>query len=116
MKKMRILIGFAAGLFLWFFWRFVLAGIYTVDQNERAVITRFGRADRLPGLTTLDDPIAQHLREEERSRYVFPQVHVIQPGGPYLRMPWEEVHKVTISTFTVNMEHDPEDYAANSGG
>src|SRR5205085_1332681 len=70
----------------------------------------------VPGLTTLDDPIAQHLREEERQRYVFPQVRVIQPGGPYLKMPWETVHKVRIATATVNMAYDPEDAFANHGG
>jgi regulator of protease activity HflC (stomatin/prohibitin superfamily) len=113
---MQVLIGCCIGFLLWFFLRIVLGGIYTVDQNERAVVTRFGRAERLAGLTTLDDPIAQYLREEERSRYVFPQVRVIQPGGPYLRMPWEKVHKVRIATMTVNMALDPEDPRANDSG
>jgi len=113
---MQILVGCLIGVFVWFFLRIVLGGVYTVDQNERAVITRFGRAERIPGRTTLDDPIAQHLREEERSRYVFPQVRVIQPGGPYLKMPWEKVHKVRIATSTVNMAHDPEDALANDAG
>ena len=58
---MPILTGFLIGFFLWFLLRIVLTGIYTVDQNERAVKTVFGRADRLPGgKTTLDDPIAEH--------------------------------------------------------
>jgi regulator of protease activity HflC (stomatin/prohibitin superfamily) len=113
---MQIFVGCCIGFVLWFFFRFVVAGVYTVDQNERAVITRFGRADRLPGRTTLDDPIARHLRDEERSRYVFPQVSVIQPGGPYLKMPWETIHKVRIATATVNMALDPEDPHANEGG
>ncbi len=113
---MQVLIGCCIGLFLWFLFRVVLTGIYTVDQNERAVITRFGRAERLAGRTTLDDPIAQHLSEEERSRYIYPQVRVIQPGGPYLKLPWEKVHKVRIATATVNMALDPEDPLANEGG
>jgi regulator of protease activity HflC (stomatin/prohibitin superfamily) len=113
---MQVLIGCATGLFLWFFFRVVLTGIYTVGQNERAVIARFGHAERIPGRTTLDNPIAQHLSGEERSRYVYPQVRVIQPGGPYLKLPWEKVHKVRIATATVNMALDPEDSLANQGG
>src|SRR5258705_9392614 len=113
---MEILIGCFLGFFLWFLLRLVLTGIYTVDQNERAVKTSFGRAERLPGKTTLDDPIAAYLREEERSRYTFPQVRVIPPGGPYLKMPWERVHKVRIATTTINMAQDLEDATANSGG
>ena len=113
---MDILIGCFLGFFLWFLLRLVLTGIYTVDQNERAVKTSFGRAERLPGKTTLDDPIAAYLREEERSRYTFPQVRVIPPGGPYLKMPWEKVHKVRIATTTINMALDIEDPSANDGG
>ena len=47
---MEGLLGFFIGCFLWFLVRCVLMGIYTVDQNERAVKTRFGRAERpVPG-------------------------------------------------------------------
>jgi regulator of protease activity HflC (stomatin/prohibitin superfamily) len=114
---MQILTGFFIGFFFWFLFRFVLSGIYTVDQNERAVKTSFGRADRLPGgKTTLDDPIAEFLDAEERSRYQFPQVRVIQPGGPYFKMPWEKVRKVRIATNTLNMATDLEDPHANNGG
>ena len=106
---------FLAGLGCWFILRFVVMGLYTVDQNERAVKTSFGRADRL-NATTLDDPIAQYLNEEERERYTYPQVRVIPPGGPYFKMPWETIHKVSIATMTVNMALDPEDPLANEGG
>jgi regulator of protease activity HflC (stomatin/prohibitin superfamily) len=105
------------GASAWFFVRILLLGVYTVDQNERAVKTSFGRAERVPGgKTTLDDPIADHLRPEERERYLYPQVRVIQPGGPYFRMPWEKIHKVSIATMTVNMAMDLEDPTANQGG
>jgi regulator of protease activity HflC (stomatin/prohibitin superfamily) len=114
---MAILTGCLLGFLLWFFLRIVLTGIYTVDQNERAVKTVFGRADRLPeGKTTLDDPIAEYLREEERPRYAYPQVRVIQPGGPYLKMPWEKIYKVRIATTTINMAVDLENPEANEGG
>ena len=91
-------------------------GVYTVDQNERAVKTSFGRAVRVPGgKTTLDDPIAESLRPEERARYYYPQVRVIPPGGPYFKMPWEKIHKVSIATMTVNMALDLEDPSRQRG-
>ena len=106
---MQIVIGIVFGLAAWFVLRILLMGVYTVDQNERAVKTRFGRAVRVPGgKTTLDDPIAEVLRPEERTRYTYPQVRVIQPGGPYFKMPWEKIHKVSIATMTVNMALDLE--------
>jgi regulator of protease activity HflC (stomatin/prohibitin superfamily) len=111
------LAGIVLGLAAWFFVRFILIGVYTVDQNERGVKTVFGRAERVPGgKTTLDDPIAEHLRPEERERYSYPQVRVIPPGGPYFKMPWEKIHKVTISTQIVNMAMDLEDPTANQNG
>jgi len=114
---MEILIGASIGLAVWFLLRFVLMGVYTVDQSERAVKTRFGRAVRvLGGKTTLDDPIAEFLRPEEKPRYSYPQVRVIPPGGPYFKMPWERIHKVSIATMTVNMALDLEDHSANDGG
>ena len=114
---MLILVGVIAGLAAWFAMRVVLLGVYTVDQNERAVKTRFGRAVRVPGAkTTLDDPIAEFLRPEERSRYSYPQVRVIPPGGPYFKMPWEKIRKVSIATMTVNMARDLENPSANENG
>lgn len=113
---MEILIGALLGGIAWFIVRVLVFGVYTVDQNERAVKTIFGRAERVEGKTTLDDPISEHLRPEERDRYVYPQVRVIPPGGPYFRMPWESIHKVSIATMTVNMALDLEDRSANQGG
>lgn len=114
---MDILAGILVGLFAWFLLRVVAMGLYTVDQDERAVKTRFGRAARVPGdKTTMDDPVSEHLRPEERSRYAYPQVRVIQPGGPYFKWPWEKIHKASIATVTVNMALDFEDPHANEGG
>jgi regulator of protease activity HflC (stomatin/prohibitin superfamily) len=112
---MLMLSGFLFGLGMWFVVRCVLIGIYTVDQNERAVKTVFGRAQRV-GKTTLDDPIAEGLRPEERDRYVYPQVRVIPPGGPYFKMPWEKIYKISIATTTMNMAVDLEDPTANNAG
>ena len=114
---MQILAGIVLGLIAWFLLRILLMGVYTVDQNERAVKTRFGRAVRVPGgKTTLDDPVSEMLRPEERARYTYPQVRVIPPGGPYFKMPWEKIYKVSIATMTVNMALDPESPAANDNG
>lgn len=108
--------GIFVGFVVWFIVKYLIAGLYTVDQNERAVKTVLGRAQRLPDQTTLDDPIAQTLRPDERERYKYPQLRVIQPGGPYFKWPWERVHKVSIATTTLNMAYDPETPSANSGG
>ncbi len=111
-----IALGAFLGFFGWFFLRYVLIGFYTVDQNERAVKTRFGRAVRMGKATTLDDPIAEHLNEKDKERYEYPLVQVIQPGGPYFRWPWEKIHKVKIATETINMALDLETPTANKNG
>jgi regulator of protease activity HflC (stomatin/prohibitin superfamily) len=108
--------GFLFGFFAWFTLRYVIFGFYTVDQNERAVKTSFGRAQRIEGRTTLDTPLAELLREDERDRYRYPLVRVIGPGGPYFKWPWEKIHRVTVSTQIANMALDPEDPSANNNG
>ncbi|MEA3212509.1 MAG: hypothetical protein QOE70_5566 [Chthoniobacter sp.] len=113
---MEILFGFIFGFIAWFLVRYLVAGLYTVDQNQRAVKTSFGRAERIGAQTTLDDPIAEHLQPEERDRYCYPQVRVIPPGGPYFKWPWERIYKVNVATQTANMAYDPEDPNANLGG
>src|SRR4028118_1859813 len=113
---MSVIMGFIVGFVAWFLVRYLLAGLYTVDQNERAVKTIFGRAERIPEVTTLDDPIADYLRDEEKERYKYPQVRVIMPGGPYFKWPWERVYKVSVATQTVNMAFDAENPAANHRG
>src|SRR5580765_4200520 len=113
---MTILPGIVFGFIAWFLVRYLVAGLYTVDQNERAVKTSFGRAERIGNATTLESPIAESLAAEERERYRYPQVRVIPPGGPYFKWPWERVYKVNIATQTVSMAFDPEDPQANLGG
>src|ERR1700744_5313310 len=111
-----IFFGCVVGFVAWFLVRYLVAGFYTVDQNERAVKTCFGRAERVGTATTLDDPISATLNAEERDRYNYPQVRVIPPGGPYFKWPWERVYKVTVATQTMNMALDLEDSSANSNG
>lgn len=111
---MSMMIGASFGLLAFFIVRYLIFGIYTVDQNERAVKTVFGKAQRLSegNATPFDDG----LNAEEKERYVFPQLRVIGPGGPYFAMPWEKVYKVSIATNTVNMAWDPENPHANTQG
>lgn len=113
---MALLFGCFSGFVVWFLYNYLWSGIYTVDQNERAVKTVFGRAQRIKEKTTLSDPVAINLIPAERERYSYPQVVIIPPGGPYFKFPWEEIHKVNIATQTLNMAVDPEDSKANHSG
>ena len=108
--------GFVLGFIAWFLVRYLAAGLYTVNQNERAVKTSFGRAERVGDANTLSDPVTANLSDEEKERYVYPQVRVIPPGGPYFKWPWEKVYKVSIATQTMNMAFDPDYPDANSQG
>lgn len=99
--------GCLIGFMVWFLAKYLVGGLYTVNQNERAVKSRFGRAQRVGTATTLDDPICEHLTADQKERYAYPQVRVIPPGGPYFKWPWEKIHKISIATETVNMAWDP---------
>ena len=113
---MSTFLGICVGFAAWFLIRYLVAGLYTVNQNERAVKTSFGRAQRVGEQKTLDDPLSEMLTPDEKTRYTYPQVRVIPPGGPYFRWPWEKVHKAPIATETINMAWDPEDPDANNRG
>jgi regulator of protease activity HflC (stomatin/prohibitin superfamily) len=95
--------------------RIILSGfLFVVEQNERAVKTIFGKAERLGNKTTLDIPdFAASLRGDEKDRYSFPQLRVIPPGGPYLKYPWEKIYKVSVATQLVDIAYDPENSFVN---
>lgn len=114
-QHMSIALGCLFGFVAWFVVRYLVAGFYTIDQNERAVVTSFGRAQRLGNATTADDPISESLRPDEQPRYACPQVQVIGPGFHW-KWPWQKVHRVSIATETLNMAFDPETPMANQGG
>jgi regulator of protease activity HflC (stomatin/prohibitin superfamily) len=113
---MAVTLGLIAGFVAFFLTYCLLGGLYTVNQNERAVITNFGKAERLNRQTTLDLLIAEALNAEERARYVYPQLRVIQPGGPYLRPPWQRVYKASLAIQTINVAFDPDMPSANEKG
>lgn len=96
-------ITFILGLMLYFFFRVGVRGFFTVRPDERAVKTTFGRAERLPGTSAADPSLSQ----DEADRYDYPQVRVIPPGGPYLKWPWQEVHKISVATQAVDIVWDP---------
>jgi regulator of protease activity HflC (stomatin/prohibitin superfamily) len=110
------LLGLGLGFLGFFILRYVIFGFYTVDQNERAVVVTFGRAQRILGASTVFTPVGEGMRESEKERYAWPQVRVVQPGGPYFRWPWQQVRKVSVATQTMNMATDLEDPNANRGG
>lgn len=108
--------GILVGIIIWFIVRCLLSGFYTVDQNQRAVKTVFGRAQRRGSLTTLQDPVSNTLAADEKDRYNWPQVQVIPAGGPYFKFPWEEIRKISIATETVSIGYDPDVPSANQQG
>jgi regulator of protease activity HflC (stomatin/prohibitin superfamily) len=111
---MSVASGCFLGFIIWFLVRYLVAGLYTVNQSERAIKTSFGKAQRLGTATTLDDPITDCLTAEQKERYCYPQLKVIQPGGHYFKWPWEKVIKISIAT--VNMAWDPDNPKANKNG
>lgn len=115
MTGLEILFGLFFGLLGYVVFRALMLGFYTVAPNERAVITSFGRAQRISG-TTLDTPLADDLPSSDKERYNYPQLQVIGPGGPYFRWPWQRVHKVNVAIATASIAYDPETPNANQGG
>lgn len=113
---MTILSGLILGALAWFILRYGIFGFYTVDQNQRAVKTVFGKARRVGNATTLTTPLADHLKPEDKERYIYPQVQVIPPGGPYFKFPWEKIYKVSVATETLSMAYDPDNPRANKSG
>jgi len=113
---MTVLLGVVFGSLAWFVLRWGLFGFFTVQQDERAVKTVFGRAMRLPGVTVADSPLGADLRPDERKRYAWPQLLVYPPGGPYFKWPWEKIYKVSVATRTHPLALDPETPSANHNG
>ena len=110
---MKYLIFFSLGCLLYLLIIFLPGGFYIVNQNERAVVTVFGRAKRIKKKNGEEEKVDLALREEEKERYNYPLLQVIQPGGPYYHWPWEKIHKVSVATITSNMAYDPESPKVN---
>jgi regulator of protease activity HflC (stomatin/prohibitin superfamily) len=96
-------IAFLAGILFFFVFRVFVRGFYTVKPDERAVVTSFGRAQRI-GNAMVTDP---SLDEDGQGRYQFPIMRTVGPGGPYFKWPWQEVRKVSVATRSLPLTWDP---------
>ncbi len=97
------LLGFLGGLLIYAFIRVLITGFFTVRPDQRAVLTSFGRAQRL---TAAPDPDPS-LSEQEQERYQYPAVRVIDPGGPYFKWPWQALKRVSVATEATDLTWDP---------
>ncbi len=92
---------FLAGVGIFALVRVIITGFFTVRPDQRATLTSFGRADRLPkGDVPEGDP-------SDADRYNYPAIRIIRPGGPYFKWPWQKLHKVSVSTKAVDLTWDP---------
>ncbi|MEO1614819.1 MAG: SPFH domain-containing protein [Planctomycetota bacterium] len=108
---MLVFLGLIVGLVIYTVFRCILGGFYTVSPDQRAVVTSFGKAQRLQAVGDesaaagdSDDP--SHAGDDKQ-RYEYPQVQVVGPGGPYFKMPWQRVYKVSVATQSVDLSWDP---------
>jgi len=97
------IIAFLCGILVYVTVRVLIGCLYTVRPDQRAVVTSFGAAQKLPAAIAPEPA----LSGDEKSRYEYPQVNVIRPGGPYFKLPWQRVRKVTVATQSVDLSWDP---------
>ena len=97
-----VLIALLAGVAVYCVVHLLIGCLYTVRPDQRAVVTSFGAAETLQ-VKEAPPP----LSGEERERYEYPRVRVIGPGGPYFKLPWQKVHKVSVATQAVDLAWDP---------
>lgn len=91
------------GVLLYVAIRVLIGCLYTVRPDQRAVVTSFGAVQKLPAGGSADPAMS----DEELRRYDYPQVRVIGPGGPYFKLPWQRVYKVSVATQSVDLAWDP---------
>jgi len=99
---MSIVMGFLCGVIAYVVVRILIGCLYTVRPDQRAVVTSFGAVQKLA-----DKAAPPPLTGDEMERYEYPQVRVVAPGGPYFKLPWQAVHKVGVSTQSVDLSWDP---------
>ena len=85
-----------------------LFGVFTIGPTERGVLTTFGRAQRLNGSVGSDPDLGPLLTAEERQRYDFPLIHVVKPGGPYFKWPWQRLYRIDMTIQTTDIVWDPD--------
>jgi regulator of protease activity HflC (stomatin/prohibitin superfamily) len=94
MTGIEIIVGAGFGLVLYVLLRALMLGFFTVAPTERAVLTSFGKGQRIAGVSTLDTPLTEDIPASDRNRYRYPQFAGDRAGRPYFRWPWQQVHKV----------------------
>ncbi len=99
---MSLILGGLLGMFAYVVVRILIGCLYTVRPDQRAVVTSFGAVQKLQ-----EKSAPAPLTGDERERYEYPQVRVIGPGGPYFKLPWQKVHKVSVATQSVDLSWDP---------
>lgn len=97
-----IIIGFLAGILVYATVRILSGCLFTVRPDQRAVVTSFGAVQKLQ-----EKAAPPPLTGDERERYEYPQIRVVGPGGPYFKLPWQKVHKVSVATQAVDLSWDP---------
>lgn len=95
-------LGFATGIAGFALVRVLIGCLYTVRPDQRAVVTSFGAVQKLA-----EKAAPPPMSHDERERYDYPQVRVVGPGGPYFKLPWQRVHKVSVATQAVDLSWDP---------
>ena len=86
----------------------LLFGVYTIGPTERGVLTTFGRAPRLNGSVATDPELGPLLTPDETVRYNFPLIHVVKPGGPYFKWPWQRLYRIDMTIQTTDIIWDPD--------
>jgi len=99
------LLAFIAGIAIFTIVRILFGCLYTVRPDQRAVVTSFGAAEKLNAAPQDSDD--SESDPEEKNRYDYPQLRVIGPGGPYFKLPWQQIHKVSVATQAVDLSWDP---------
>ncbi len=102
---MSSLLAFIAGIAIFTIVRILFGCLYTVRPDQRAVVTSFGAAEKLNAAPQDSDD--SESDSEEKNRYDYPQLRVIGPGGPYFKLPWQQIHKVSVATQAVDLSWDP---------
>ena len=102
-----VFIGLAAGIALAAVMT-LLFGVFTIGPTERGVLTTFGRAQRLKGTVGSDPDLGPLLTPEEMPRYDFPLIHVVKPGGPYFKWPWQRLYRIDMTIQTTDIIWDPD--------
>ena len=102
---MELIIGIVIGVALWT----ISTMFYVIQPDQRAVKSIFGKAVRMT------NHVDMGLKDAEAKWYWYPNLKVIQPGL-HIKMPWEKIHKVNVSTQVMNIAHDIEVPTANNNG